>query len=89
MSCKKCENTKIPITEIPGQVIGLKEDVQNVIKKQSKGAVMKTLFKLLSKLIWKATLAVGATAGILYVLNKFVPEKFDAIIGWFKEQRDD
>ena len=88
MSCKKCESKKIPITEIPGQVIELKEDVQNVINKQTKGAVMKTLFKLIFKLIWKAALAVGATAGILFVLNRFLPDKFDAIIDWFKEQRD-
>ena len=89
MSCKKCETNKCKVTEIPGQVIELKNDVQTVVKKQTKGAVMKTLFKFIFKLIWKAVLAVGATAGILFLLNKFVPETFDSIIGWFKDQRDD
>lgn len=89
MSCKKCETKKSKITEIPGQVIELKNDVQTVIKKQTRGTAMKTLFKFIFKLIWKAILAAGATAGILFALNKFVPDVFDSIIGWFKDQRDD
>ncbi|MBQ4464022.1 MAG: hypothetical protein II915_06370 [Eubacterium sp.] len=50
---------------------------------------MKSLFKFIFKLIWKAILAAGATAGILFALNKFAPDVFDSIIGWFKDQRDD
>ena len=50
---------------------------------------MKTLLKLIFKLIWKLLLLAGAICGVAFLMNKFAPEVLDALTDWLKEQRDE
>ena len=50
---------------------------------------MKTLFKLIFKLIWRGIVAVASAVGIVLALNKFSPDTLDSLNGWLKDQRND
>ncbi|MBO4396393.1 MAG: hypothetical protein J5819_08620 [Eubacterium sp.] len=53
------------------------------------GKIMRTLIKLIFKLIWKLMILAGAICGVAYLMNKFTPEIMDALTDWLKERRDD
>ncbi len=50
---------------------------------------MKTLIKLIAKLVWKLLILAGAICGVAFLMNKFAPEVLDALTDWLKERRDD
>lgn len=95
-TCSKCckKNKKnrqngAAFTEIPGQMLETREQIQNVVKIKAGGSIIMRLIKFLFKMVFRLTFVVAAAAGILYLLNKFAPDVLDSFNDWLKEQRED